>query len=109
MGQMEDRRNAFEQQYAQNQEMQFRADARTCRLFGLWLAEKRGMRGADADAFAAQVVSANLEEAGFEDVKRFVRPIIEAENLDIDEVELNAALARCGDEARAQLLAENNG
>ena len=68
----DDRENAFENKFAHDQEMQFRAEARRNKLMGLWVADILGKSGADAEAYAKEVVKADFEEAGHEDVMRKV-------------------------------------
>ena len=68
----DDRENAFENKYAHDQEMQFRAEARRNKLMGLWVADILGKSGDDAEAYAKEVVKADFEEAGHEDVMRKV-------------------------------------
>ncbi len=68
----DDREHAFENKYAHDAEMQFRAEARCNKLLGLWAAELMGKTGADAAAYAIEVVKADFEEAGHEDVVRKV-------------------------------------
>lgn len=72
MSTFDDRENAFENKYAHDQEMQFRAEARRNKLLGLWAAELLGKTGDDADAYAREVVKSDFEEAGHEDVVRKV-------------------------------------
>lgn len=68
----DDRENAFENKFAHDEEMKFRAEARRNKLLGLWAAELLGKTGDDADAYAKEVVKADFEEAGHEDVVRKV-------------------------------------
>ena len=68
----DDREHAFEAKFAHDSEMQFRAEARRNKLLGLWVAEKLGKSGADADAYAREVVASDFEEAGDADVVRKV-------------------------------------
>lgn len=68
----DDRENAFENKFAHDEEMKFRAQARCNKLLGLWAAEMLGKTGDDAKAYAAEVVKADFEEAGHEDVVRKV-------------------------------------
>ncbi len=70
MSSFDDRKDAFEKKFAHDEELAFKVEARTCKLFGLWAAEQLGLEGADADAYAREVIGANLEEPGFDDVKR---------------------------------------
>ncbi|BBF91881.1 DUF1476 domain-containing protein [Blastochloris tepida] len=67
------REDLFEKQFAQNEELRFKATARRNRLLGLWAAEKLGKTGEDADVYAREVVMSDFEEAGDEDVFRKVR------------------------------------
>jgi hypothetical protein len=68
----DDRENAFEAKFAHDSDMQFRAEARRNKLLGLWAADLMGKSGEDAAAYALEVVSADFEEAGNEDVVRKV-------------------------------------
>jgi hypothetical protein len=72
MSTFDDRENAFENKFAHDEEMKFRAEARRNKLLGLWAAELLGKTGADADAYAKEVVLSDFEEAGHEDVVRKV-------------------------------------
>jgi hypothetical protein len=68
----DDRESAFENKFAHDAEMQFRAEARRNKLLGLWAAGLMGKAGADADAYAREVVKADFQEAGTDDVVRKV-------------------------------------
>jgi hypothetical protein len=68
----DDRENAFENKFAHDEEMKFRAEARRNKLLGLWAAELLGKTGEEANAYALEVVKADFEEAGHEDVVRKV-------------------------------------
>ena len=72
MSTFDDRENAFENKFAHDAEMQFKAEARRNKLLGLWAAELMGKTGDDAAAYATEVVKADFEEAGHEDVVRKV-------------------------------------
>ena len=56
------REEAFEQQFAHDEELRFKATARRNKLLGLWAAEKLGLTGAEADSYALSVVMAEFEE-----------------------------------------------
>lgn len=68
----DDRESAFENKYAHDADMQFRAEARRNKLTGLWAAELLGKTGEDAAAYAREVVASDFDEAGIEDVVRKV-------------------------------------
>lgn len=73
MASMDDRKDAFEKKFAHDEELKFKAMARRNKLLGLWAAEKLGKTGDAAEAYAKEVVVADFEEVGDEDVFRKVR------------------------------------
>ena len=98
-----DREKAFENMYAHDQEMQFRAHARSNKLLGLWAASLLGKTGDDAVAYAMEVVRADFAEAGQEDVYRKL-----ATDLDYraDEPTIRSKMHELTAVAKAQILAE---
>lgn len=106
MSSMDDRKSAFENKYAHDQEIMFRVEARACKLFGLWLAGELGLSGNEAEAYAKHVVAANLDEPGFGDVIRAVRPDIEEKGLDISDHLINSRLEQSMEEAKIQIMNE---
>jgi len=72
MSTFDERESAFENKFAHDAEMAFKAQARANKLLGLWAADLLGKTGDDADAYAREVVKADFEEAGHEDVVRKV-------------------------------------
>jgi len=78
MSNMKDRENAFENKFAHDEELKFKAEARRNKLLGLWAAELLGKTGDDAETYAKSVVMADFEEAGDEDVFRKVRADFDA-------------------------------
>jgi hypothetical protein len=75
------REEGFEKQFAHDEELRFRANARRNKLLGLWAAEKLGLSGADADAYAKTVVMADFEEAGDHDVFGKIRKDFDAKGV----------------------------
>jgi len=75
---MKDREEGFERKFALDEEIRFKATARRNKLLGLWAAEKLGKSGAEADAYAKEVVASDFEEAGDEDVFRKIRKDLDA-------------------------------
>lgn len=70
MTNFDEREKAFENKFAHDEALRFKATARRNKLLGLWAAEKLGKSGPEAEAYAKSVVVADLEEAGDEDVVR---------------------------------------
>jgi len=68
----DERENAYENKFVHDEELRFKATARRNKLLGLWAAGLLGKTGADADAYAREVIIAEMEEEGDEDVYRKV-------------------------------------
>ena len=72
MSTFDDREKAFENKFAHDQELKFKAEMRRNKLLGLWAAELMGKTGAEAEAYALEVMKSDFEKAGTEDVVRKV-------------------------------------
>ena len=103
MSSFDDRENAFENKFAHDAEMQFKAEARRNKLLGLWAADLMGKTGDDADAYAKEVIKADFEEAGDEDVYRKVAGDLGDK---ADEATIRAKMVSCMADAKAQLMNE---
>ena len=66
------REEGFEKKFAMDADQKFKAEARRNRLLGLWAAEKLGIAGDAAAAYAKEVVASDFEESGDADVLRKV-------------------------------------
>ncbi len=103
MSSFDDRADAFENKYAHDAEMQFKAEARRNKLLGLWAAELMGKSGESADAYAKEVIKSDFEEAGDEDVYRKVSGDLGDK---ADEATIRAKMKQLMVEAKAQLIDE---
>jgi hypothetical protein len=99
----DDRENAFENKFAHDAEMQFKAEARRNKLLGLWAAELLGKSGDEADAYAKEVIKADFEEAGDEDVYRKVSGDLGDK---ATETEIRTKMVELLAVAKAQLMQE---
>ena len=86
------REEGFEKKFAHDEELRFKATARRNKLLGLWVAQKLGMSGADADAYAKEVVQADFEEAGDDDVFRKVRKDLDAKGVSASDQEIKTQM-----------------
>ena len=99
----DDRENAFENKFAHDAEMQFKAEARRNKLLGLWAAERMGKTGDEAQAYAKEVIKADFEEAGDEDVYRKVSGDLGDK---ATEAEIRTKMAELLSVAKVQLMEE---
>jgi len=94
MDSFEERQKAFERKFEHDQELMFRILSRRARLTGLWAAEKLGLTGTDADAYAANLVQVDLEEPGHQDIVRKLRADFDAKGVDISNHRIERELER---------------
>jgi len=86
------REEAFERMFALDEEQKFKAEARRNRLLGMWVAEKLGITGDAATAYAREVVASDFEEAGDGDVVRKVLGDLTAKGIALTEPELRVKM-----------------
>ena len=86
------REEGFEKQFAHDEELKFKATSRRNKLLGLWAAEKLGRKGPDADSYAKEVVMADFEEAGEDDVFRKIRKDFDATGVAATDQEIHTAM-----------------
>ena len=109
MSQFEDRERAFEAKFARDEEMQFRIIARRNKLLGQWAATKMGLTEAEADSYAKDVIRADFEEAGDEDVIRKVLGDLTAAGVETSDAEIRQTLEHKTAEAKRQLIEAQGG
>ena len=85
MNNMDDRGDAFENKFAHDEELRFKATARRNKLLGLWAAELMGKSGGAAEDYAKEVIRSDFEEPGDEDVYRKIRE--DFDNAGVDQSE----------------------
>ena len=105
MSTFNERENAFENKYAHDAEMQFKAEARRNKLLGLWAAGLLGKTGDDADAYAREVIKSDFEEAGDDDLYRKVSGDLGDK---ADEATIRAKMKSLLAEAKGQILSEHD-
>ena len=99
-----DRERGEEAKFAHDENMAFRIAARRNRLLGQWAAQQMGLTPEETDAYAKEVVQAEFEEAGDEDVIRKLLGDLIAAGVEIDDNAVRKALDEQSVEARRQLL-----
>ena len=95
------REEGFERQFAHDEELKFKAMARRNKMLGLWAAGILGKSGADAEAYAKEVVLTDFEEAGDNDVLRKVTKDLEPKG--VTEQQIRTRMTELLTEAVAQI------
>ena len=108
MESFERREAGFERKFAHDEELKFKATARRNRLLGNWAAEKLGLSGADADAYARDVVKANFEAPGDEDLVHKLRTDFGAKNIALSDHQIHRTMEELLAKAVEQIQAEKS-
>lgn len=101
-----DREKGFENKFAHDEEMQFRAAARRNKLLGLWAASLLGKTGDEANAYALEVVRSDFIEVGHDDV---VRKLVADLDYRADESTIRSKMLELLGVAKSQIMDETPG
>ncbi len=102
----DEREKAFEEKYKHDQELQFKVEVRRNKLLGLWVAEMLDLTGADAQAYAKEVVAADFEEPGDADLIRKIQGDLQTKNVDLSEHRLRKKMDELTAVAKQQIMTE---
>ena len=106
MATFDNRRRAAEKKFEHDEELRFKASARRNKLLGLWAAEKLGLDGAEADSYAKEVVIADFERPGDEDVLEKVLEDFQNKGVDLDGHKIRVEMDRLMPIATQQIVEE---
>jgi hypothetical protein len=96
------REEGFEKKFAHDEELKFKAMARRNKLLGMWAAGKMGLAGAEAEAYAKEVVMSEFQEVGDHDVFKKIRKDFDGKKLAVGDQDIRRAM----DELMAQAIAQ---
>jgi hypothetical protein len=99
------REEGFEKQFAHDEELRFKANARRNKYLGHWAAQKLGLSGAEADAYAKAVVIADFEEAGDDDVFGKIRKDFDAKGVKESDHQIRRTMTELMEKAIADIKA----
>ncbi|MEZ5668775.1 MAG: DUF1476 domain-containing protein [Alphaproteobacteria bacterium] len=102
MSSFNEREKAFEAKYKQDQEVQFKVNSRRNKLLGLWAAKQMGLSAAEAEVYAKEVVVADFDKPGHDDVIEKIMADFAARNTEVSEHRLR----RESDELLTQAMRE---
>jgi len=106
MTSIDDREKAFENKFAHDQELQFKAEMRRNKLLALWAAELMGLSDDEAASYVGEVLKSDLEEAGDEDVYRKLKGDFDAKGIDVSEHKIRTTMDEKFAEAKKQVMTD---
>jgi hypothetical protein len=99
------REEGFEKKFAHDEELKFKATARRNKLLGLWAAEKLGLNGPAAEAYAKEVVASDFDEPGEDDVFRKIRKDFDAKGVAQSDHQIRRTMEQLMEQAIEQIKA----
>lgn len=106
MSNMDNRGKAFEDKFAHDEGLRFKAEARRNKLLGLWAAEKLGHTGEAASAYAKEVIRSDFDEPGEEDVFRKIRGDFDRAGVSQSDHQIRRTMEDLMKTAREQIMKE---
>lgn len=102
----DNREQSAEVKFSLDQQKQFKVEARASKLIGLWAAEQMHITGSEAELYAKSVVAANMDEPGFQDVRRKLMADFKEHHIEVSDHLLDSIIEKKVNEASAQIEAE---
>ena len=88
MNKFDEREKSFEKKFAKDQELQFKVAARSNKYLGEWVSSKLGKTEEEKKNYIQEIIKADMEEAGSEDVFRKVKKDFQAASISIEDTEI---------------------
>ena len=88
MSKFEEREKSFEKKFAKDQELQFKVAARSNKYLGEWICSKLGKTEEEKQSYIQEIIKADMEEAGTEDVFRKVKKDFASNSITIEDSEI---------------------
>jgi len=88
MNKFDERKKSFEQKYAKDQELQFKVSARSNKYLGEWVSSLLGKKEEEQKNYIQEIIKADMEEAGNEDVFRKIKKDFKSSSINIQDSEI---------------------
>ena len=103
MNKFDEREKSFEKKFAKDQELQFKVEARSNKYLGEWISSKLGKTEEEKQKYIQEIIKADMEEAGSEDVFRKVKKDFETNSITIEDSEIRDQMEKALSRAKEDL------
>ena len=100
MSKLEEREKSFEKKFAKDQELQFKVAARSNKYLGEWASLKLGKNKEETQNYIQEIIKADMEEAGQEDVLRKLKKDFQAASISIEDSEIRDQIEKAMSRAK---------
>ena len=88
MNKFDEREKSFEKKFAKDEELQFKVAARSNKYLAEFVCSRLGKSKEEQQAYTQEIIKADMEEAGKEDVFRKIKNDFKAASVNIEEIEI---------------------
>jgi len=88
MNKFDERKKSFEKKFAKDQELQFKVAARSNKYLAEFVSSRLGKSDTEKEAYVKEIIKADMEEAGSEDVFRKIKRDFESASINIEDSEI---------------------
>ena len=88
MNKFDERTKTFEKKFQIDQELKFKVEARSNKYLGEWVSSKLGKNEEEKKNYIQEIIKADMEEAGSEDVFRKIKKDFQSALISIEESEI---------------------
>tara|TARA_B100000029_G_C17305309_1_gene862280 strand:- start:539 stop:853 length:315 start_codon:yes stop_codon:yes gene_type:complete len=94
MNKFDEREKSFEKKFAKDSEFKFKVAARSNKYIGEWAGIKLGKNSGEIQNYILDLIKADMEEAGSEDVFRKIKSDFNAASIDIEDSEIREQIEK---------------
>tara|TARA_Y100000590_G_scaffold344411_1_gene393823 strand:- start:673 stop:987 length:315 start_codon:yes stop_codon:yes gene_type:complete len=88
MNKFDEREKSFEKKFAKDNELQFKVAARSNKYLGEWAGSKLGKNEEEKKDYVQEIIKADMEEAGSEDVFKKIKKDLKTASISIEDNEI---------------------
>ena len=88
MNKFNEREKSFEKKFVKDEELKFKLAARSNKYLGEWVSSELGKNEEEKKNYIQEIIKADMEEAGSEDVFRKVKKDFQAASIGIEDSEI---------------------
>ena len=100
MNKFNEREKSFENKFAKDEELKFKVAARSSKYLGVWVGQKLGKNEEETKNYTQEIIKADMEEAGTEDVFRKVKKDLHAASIAIEDSEIRDQMEKASSRAK---------
>ena len=100
MNKFDERKKSFENKFARDQELQFKIASRSNKYLAEFVSKRLGKSDQEKDLYVKEIIKADMEEAGQEDVFRKIKNDFKKASVSIEDLEIREEIEKANQRAK---------